>query len=262
MTLWFGKVVGGFFGLSTGGPAGFVMGLIIGHILDQAFKNAISPESRDSAQPDSVPELFFKGTFLAMGQLAKADGRVSESEIQAATHVMNQMGLQGDNRMRAIEYFNQGKQRDIDTDLHALQTVFVSRSNLAVMFIEIQLSVAYADGNLSASEMLVLKRMCKAVGISAMQFSWIHNRMKAAHSSGGQRARKNSQSELKNAYAVLGVDESIGDDELKKAYRKLMSQHHPDKLLSKGLPEQMIQLAKEKTQQIQSAYDVVKKHRK
>ena len=71
----------------------------------------------------------------------------------------------------------------------------------------------------------------------------------------------NLRQQLANAYAVLGVKADTPDDELKKTYRKLMSQHHPDKLLAKGLPEEMMKLAKEKTQEIQTAYDLIKKSR-
>jgi DnaJ like chaperone protein len=101
--------------------------------------------------------------------------------------------------------------------------------------------------------------------VSALQFELIHNRVRASQEQ--FRGRFNDQfqhsgNELKVAYGVLGVTENATDAELKKAYRRLMSQHHPDKLVAKGLPEEMMRIAKEKTQEIQTAYDKVKKSRK
>ena len=133
------------------------------------------------------------------------------------------------------------------------------------MFVEIQLSMAYADGTLSHEEKQILNNVCRILGISALQFEFIGARARASQDQ--FRGQFNDQfrasgSELKTAYAVLGVKKDVTDSELKKAYRRLMSQHHPDKLVAKGLPEEMMTLAKEKTQEIQTAYDKVKKARK
>ncbi|PCI49717.1 MAG: co-chaperone DjlA [Thalassobium sp.] len=291
MNFWFGKLTGAVIGLFSGGPFGLLIGAFAGHLFDQTIsKNLLgkqesewtqgSPERRpfkdskgSSKQNARVQEVYFATVFRVMGCIAKADGRVSEREIAAATTIMDQMGLTGDQRQKAIGLFTEGKgmNYDLAPDLKSLSAACRDRDDLIQMFVEIQLSVAYADGQLSRDEKQLFSQICKALGVGAFQFEWIHNRVRAGARSqqsqgraGGrqQAPRTNKTSELNDAYAILGVKSSVADAELKKAYRRLMSEHHPDKLIAKGLPESMMRLAKEKTQEIQTAYDKIRKHRR
>ena len=156
---------------------------------------------------------------------------------------------------------------DIEGALRAFREV-AGASTLIPMFLEIQLSAAYADGGLSPAEQAVFKQVCSILGVGNFAFDQIHKRFIAqreyyqqnGYHSGGNRP--SSGMDLKRAYDVLGVSESASDAEVKKAYRKLMSEHHPDKLVAKGLPEEMMEVAKEKTQEIQGAYDQVRSARK
>ena len=266
--IWAGKLTMTTVGLLSGGPTGAIVGLIAGHLIDSAINHAL--HGRTLAHQGSglsrvaIQAVFFQATFRTMGRLAKVDGRVSELEIAAATHVMDQMHLRGDQRQQAIECFNQGKQPDYDLsdDLQRLKQALSQHGTLAQMFLEIQLSVAYADGQLSVAERRLFERLCRALDISAFQFEWIHTRVKAARHAGKQQSARSQQQSLTAAYDILGVKDSVTDAELKQAYRRLMSQHHPDKLHAKGLPDEMIRLAKEKTQQIQQAYDQIRKARR
>ena len=286
MKIWLGKITGATFGLFSGGLFGIVIGLIAGHLLDQFIeRNILGITQQSGDQPSGslqmqIQQIFFRTTFRVMGRIAKADGRVSNEEIEAAQQIMTQMGLSDDMRKQAIQFFTEGKDADFDLapDLRRLKEALKHQSSLSQMFLEIQLSVAYSDGELSLEERRIIDRVCRDLGISAFQFEWIHSRVKAAMAGGwsgsngaqgsgsnaGSRGRRGQSrsSELATAYAVLGVKSSVTDDKLKKEYRKLMSQHHPDKLVAKGLPPEMMKLAKEKTQEIQTAYDKIRQARK
>lgn len=285
MKIWLGKITGATIGLFSGGPFGIIIGMIAGHLFDQFIERNMlgiqnqgssSPANGDSSLQLQIQQVFFRTTFRVMGRIAKADGQVSNEEIEAAQNIMTQMGLSGDMRQQAIEYFTEGKNIDFDLapDLRRLKEALSHQTSLSQMFLEIQLSVAYSDGKLTLEERRVLDRICRDLGISAFQFEWIHSRVKAAiaggwsssQNTGGRsergRGRQSRSSDLATAYAVLGVKADVSDKDLKKEYRRLMSQHHPDKLVAKGLPAEMMKLAKEKTQEIQTAYDKVREARK
>jgi len=260
---WTGKIIGAFVGLLAGGPLGLLLGALVGNAFDQIYARQESASGKRGASQNA----FFRVTFLIMGQLAKSDGRVSESEIEQARFIMDQMGLNEAQRLEAIDYFNEGKSPhlDLNKELEYFVRAVGHRGSLIQMFLEILLSMAYADGQLSLQEKYILDRVCRTLGISALQFELIHNRVRASQEQFRGRFNdqfKHSGDELKIAYGVLGVSENATDAELKKAYRRLMSQHHPDKLVAKGLPEEMMRIAKEKTQEIQTAYDKIKKSRK
>lgn len=259
--IWAGKLIGAFVGLLTGGPFGLFIGLLAGNAFDRMYAQKIAPPE---AGRDESQSIFFRVTFLTMGQLAKSDGRVSEQEIDQARFIMNQMGLNERQRKEAIKLFTEGKEQayDLTPDLERFNRAVGSRGSLVQLFLEIQLTLAYADGELSISEKRLLDKICRTLGVSALQFQYIHTRVRAAQAQYRQRNQHNGVNELQNAYGVLGVSSGATDAEVKKAYRKLMSEHHPDKLVSKGLPEEMMQIAKEKAQEIQTAYDVVRKARK
>ncbi len=261
--IWAGKLIGAFIGFVTGKWFGLLLGLLVGNAFDQMYARQRKPESiRAEGQ-----NIFFRVTFLTMGQLAKSDGRVTEQEIDQARVIMDQMGLNEAQRKEAIRYFSEGKSPEFDLmpELQRFLRAVGHRGSLIQLFLEIQLSIAYADGQLTISEKRLLDRVCRVLGISALQFEYIHARVRASREQYRGQFNKdfsNGKNELMIAYGILGVESSASNQEIKKAYRKLMSQHHPDKLVAKGLPEEMMKIAKEKTQEIQSAYDKIIKSRK
>ncbi len=257
---WWGKIIGGGFGFMLGGPLGALMGMAAGHQFDKGL-HAVDLEPGNT---ERVQLAFFTATFSVMGYLAKVDGKVSRSEIQMAENIMAQMNLNASQRSTAIDLFNQGKQDDFPLDDILLQfkQECHRRTNLLQMFLEILIATAYADNKLDKTEHEALQYISRNIGFSAAQFERLINMVSAQQQYSQRPATASPKATLSQAYAVLGVDREISDSSLKKTYRRLMSQHHPDKLVAKGLPEEMIKLANEKTAEIKSAYDLIKNSRK
>jgi DnaJ like chaperone protein len=259
---WWGKAIVGAFGFIVGGPLGALMGVAFGHNFDRRM---IGIEQSDwtsgGVDQDRVQAAFFTATFSVMGYIAKADGKVTRDEIRLAEEVMRQLGLDGEMRESAKKLFNEGKSEDfpIDEILDQFKSELKHRTTLVQMFLEIQLQAAYADGVMDASEEKALVHICQRLGIPLSQLKRMEEMLKAGF--GGQRQKSSTQGSLSDAYAIVGVENTVSDAELKKAYRRLMSQHHPDKLVAKGLPDEMIKDATAKTQQIKAAYEQIRKTR-
>lgn len=261
---WWGKLLGGSFGYMLGGPLGALLGAAIGHKFDSGITDFSRFENLRAGNTERIQTAFFTTSFLVMGHLAKADGRVSESEIAQAKFIMDQMQLTADQRKAAIALFNEGKGEDFD--LHAVIAQFKRecgrRRNLEQMFLEIVITTAMADGELDPIEHEILLSICKQLGFSKVALDKIIQMLQAQQQySGGSAGQQPHYNSIEDAFKVLGVDPKASDGEVKKAYRKLMSQHHPDKLVARGLPEEMLKIATEKTQEIKAAYEQIKQSR-
>jgi len=263
---WWGKLLGGTFGYLLAGPLGALIGVALGHNFDKGLGRTLRGHFEPGAQ-ERVQTAFFTTLFSVMGHLAKADGRVSRDEIQLARDVMRRMNLNEQMSEAAIGLFNQGKQADfplLDV-LRQFRQECHRRRNLMQMFVEILMHAAYADGKLDSAERGVLEQVRQELGFSTREFQHIEALVRNARHFGGGgfggETTASHQVSLREAYEILGVKETVSDAEVKKAYRRLMNQHHPDKLVAKGLPEEMIKLATEKTQEIKKAYDLVKEAR-
>lgn len=256
---WWGKAIGSGVGFMMGGPLGAIIGATFGHRIDQGLGGASRLNIGDTERTQAA---FFSATFSLMGYLAKADGKVSASEISMVEQVMSNMRLLPEQRKAAIALFNQGKQDDfpIADILDQFRRECHRRSNLLQMFLEILISTALADGVLHPAEKKALYYMAQQLGFNAAYVDQLIN-MVGAQQHYADDSHQASAS-IDDAYMVLGIDASATDAEMKRAYRRLMSQHHPDKLVSKGLPEEMIRLATKKTQEINAAYKQIKQSRK
>jgi DnaJ like chaperone protein len=246
---WNGIVFGALIGfLITRSAWGAVLGAVIGYLLDpKAGVHAAAPHDT------SIPDEFFRTTFEIMGHVAKSDGRVSEAEIDAAQKVMRELNLSAANVAAAIACFRTGKAPGYDAELsiERLRESCGWRHGLLRAFVELQLRAALAGNGLSAPARKTLSRIAGRLGLSALEFAHLEASVRARQSHGGAES-------LAECYAELEVDPGISDQELVKAYRRQMSRHHPDKLVANGLPESMAQMAKEKTQRIQEAYEGIR----
>lgn len=254
-----------------GGPLGALLGVALGHNFDKGLQ-ALPDDSRfGSGDRERVQTAFFTATFAVMGRVAKADGHVSQAEIRLAEAVMAEMSLDAAQRKAAINLFNEGKSEafDLDAVVEQFRRECHGRSTLIQMFVEIQLQAAYADGQMDKAEDRLLLDVCRLLGISELDYRRLERMIRAERGYRGGAGAGSSQSRppprsgptLDEAYQVLGVAKSASDAEVKRAYRRLLSQHHPDKLVSKGLPEEMMKIAAQKTHEIRQAYERVKEAR-
>jgi DnaJ like chaperone protein len=211
----------------------------------------------------AVQQVFFETTFLVMGHLAKADGRVSEEEIQAARTVMHHMRLRPEDVKRAIDLFAIGKQPDtkIEDQVAALRDACSRHPELIRTFLEIQMELALSKGSISPAERKVLWRVADTLGVGRVELAQLEAMLRARRSFGHDQSSQQQTNALEQAYKALGIESGATDPEVKKAYRRLMNQHHPDKLVARGLPDSMMEVAKERTREIRSAYEMVKAHR-
>ena len=258
---WWGKALGGAFGFMIGGPLGALMGIAFGHSFDRGLGAISGAEGK--ADQERIQAAFFTATFSVMGHIAKADGRVTAEEIKLAETIMDKLGLSAEMRESAKKLFNEGKSPEfpIAEVMDQFRRETHRRTTLYYMFLEIQLQAAYADGVMHPAERAMLVDICSHLGIAVSQLDRLEEMLRAGFGRAGYDP-ETDKTTLEDAYRIMGVSESINDAELKKTYRRLMSQHHPDKLVARGLPEQMIEDATEKTQQIKAAYELIRKSRK
>ena len=260
---WWGKLIGGYVGFALGGPIGALLGAALGHNFDKDASTQTS--SAFIGQQNRSQAAFFTATFSVMGHICKVDGRVTPDEISTARMIMSQMSLSPAQRDAAIALFNGGKKHDFPLEdvLEQLKSELGLSKNIKRVFVEIQCSAAYADGVLHLSEKKLLEKICRFIGFSEYELNSILAAISAqTHHHNSSRNGKLGKMQIDDAYTILSINPGANDSEVKRAYRKLISQHHPDKLISKGLPEEMMKIATQKTQEIRAAYECVMDERK
>ena len=260
---WWGKILGGIFGYLVNGPFTALLGVLLGHALDSlGAVNRKKAAHRQKVSAYAARANYFSATFSVMGHVSKVDGHVSADEIRVATLVMDRMSLTRSQREKAISLFNHGKKSEfpIDRILKKLRGACLTHKNLLRMFMEIQIMAAMADGDLSSVERRLLLQISEHLGILRMEYQRIEDRVRVTMKVAGKEEVNeytHSEKALHNAYTFLGIKKDVSDREIKKAYRRLLSKHHPDKLVSKGLPEEMLKHASQQTHEIRQAYEVI-----
>lgn len=258
---WWGTLAGGAFGFMVGGPLGALLGAALGSNFDKGLNQAGRAQGAPRGDRMRVQTAFFTATFSVMGHVCKADGRVTQDELRVAARIMEEMELSPPQQEAARALFNEGKQPgfDLSAVLFQFRQETGRRSTLRRMFIEILCFAAYGDGELHGAERRLLRRVCEEIDFALDELEAILAAVGAEvhHRAQAQGAAPIS---LADACSVLGVEQDASVAEIKKAYRRLLSRHHPDKLAAKGLPEEMMKMAGQRTHEIRQAYERLKAH--
>jgi len=277
---WTGKVVGALLGFATGlGPVGAVVGLVIGHAYDERMAAGDDDDTPPPGDLATVRAVFFRTTFQVMGFVAKSDGRVSEREVAAAREMFRELRLDEAQMRDAIAGFTAGKQPgfSLDAALAELGRACGRRHDLLRVFLEVQMRAALLGNGMQGQSRAWLGRIAQALGVSGLEFAHLEALLRlqgygggfarpgyapgGTDGSGRQPPPPPRPRPLEEAYEVLGIGPDAPDAEVKRAYRRQMSQNHPDKLVARGLPESMLEMAKQKTQTIQAAYERIREAR-
>jgi DnaJ like chaperone protein len=202
-----------------------------------------------------------EATFATMGALCKADGVVTRDEIAVTEQLFVRLGLSAEQKAAAKAAFNRGKAPDFDLDAEVSSFARSARGSAALfqLFLQLQLAVVAADGQIHPAEREMLVRVARGLGLGDRDVARLEALLRGA-AAGGSAAASGPppQQRLDDAYTALGVEPTATPTEIKRAYRKLMSENHPDKLAAKGLPENLRQLAEERAREINAAYELVK----
>ncbi|HEX7082430.1 MAG TPA: co-chaperone DjlA [Gammaproteobacteria bacterium] len=245
-------------GLLVGGFRGLVIGAVIGWLISSVTRHALQQGlTVDQAR-------FLDATFAVMGALSKADRVVTRDEIRAAESLFVRLRLSPEQREAAKAAFNRGKAPgfDLDAEVAGVRAAARGRPYLLRLFLQVQLMAVAADGALHPDEHRMLVRVARGLGMTERDVAQLEALLRAA--AGGPSAGPGApppRARLDDAYAALGLTPSASVAEIKRAYRRLVSQNHPDKLAGRGLPESMRVLAEEKTREINAAYDLIKEAR-
>lgn len=260
---------------------GIIIGAIIGFLLFHGFVGALIggvlgwllTASQRAARPRTSFDQAVEPLFALLGAVAKADGRVSEAEIAIAQRLMDRMGLSTEQRRHAAASFNAGKQSDFNLDaaLARLRTWTGGRRDHAITILDVVVEIVLAEGA-GEAKMQILRRLAAALRISEMElmalmamkgYAWTppgggQHRWGGAQG-GGQYTPPRRETSGPDPYVVLGIQRDADDRAIKRAYRKLISEHHPDRL--GDLPENLRKDAEARASEINAAYERIKAER-
>jgi DnaJ like chaperone protein len=270
---WGWKIFGAFLGLIFMGPIGLIVGVFIGHLLDMGlFTNFLRNQAYHRFNPGSNQnDAFFQSIFPLMGYLAKSDGRVSEAEVAVAKKIMGNMSLNATLQARAVQLFNNGKEAGFSPNLciERLRQRYRQQPTVLRLCHDVLQQVARADGlSVHPQKAATLNQLAQALGAMPFNFNFqdfdfgqFGDRFRQQQHSYSNYSRAAPQATHANPYKILGINSTATNAEIKKSYRRLMSKYHPDKLASKNLPKEEIAKATEKTQEIKSAYEQLRRNR-
>ena len=231
MSVW-GKISGAGAGFLFGGPVGALVGAVAGHFIFDCEADA--------------GVTFTIAVIALAGKMAKADGSVSDAELEAFARVFR-VPPQEETHVRRI--FNLARQDVAGYEAYAEQIAKLFVGNPAILedVLDGLFEIAKADGVLHPAEAAFLERTAEIFGFAPNEF----RRIRASHFA----------PELSDPYVILGVSYVASAEEIKKTYRRLVRENHPDSLMARGVPQEFEKLANDKLAAINAAYEALQKER-
>ena len=261
---WLGMLIGSYVGGSAlgGGPLfrllGAIAGAVVGSKAEDKIRGGRRSRSGASIDPRGRSMVFCASVAAMLAKMAKADGHVSRTEIAGVEAAFRRLGFTSAARRYAIEVFRRAKDDRHTIYQYALDfAAAVDSVEVRELFYEILWDIAGSDGHISRTELLILQRIPRALGIRLDWYAYFASQRLGERSAG----RSASRDPLKDAYAVLGASADDSTDELKRKYRELAKKNHPDALRAQGLPEEMVGKATERMSRINEAWAVIKEAR-
>ena len=246
---WLGKIVGGTLGFALGGPLGAIAGAALGHTFDASHEPYYQDARRRLSHHEQSQMTFFVATFSMLAKLAKVDGHISPEEIQTIEDFMaRDLNLNPESKRFAAQVFETAINSPMSFQDFASQFYqnFQRQPQLLDLMIDVLFRLSIADGSLSPSEENLIKSAATIFNFGERKYKELKSRYAP---------------DFERHYAILGTDSKATNEEIKKQYRKLVKEYHPDMVASKGLPEEFTKFANDKFREIQEAYDTVKQER-
>jgi DnaJ like chaperone protein len=262
-TPYWGKLAGVMAGLATGRVWLALIGLIVGHQFDRGLAGRGFGHRKANDRVAQVPADLVRSLFQTMGFLAKSDGRVSEEEIRAARVLMHRLSLGPSEIRQSVDWFEQGKSPSfgLHDNLRKLRRDTVRHRELRLTFVRLLLEVALSKKSLHRRERAALWTICSELDISRVELAQLEAMLRAQMGFRRSTAGGVDTERVTSAYAVLGVNRSSTNEEIKKAYRRLMNKNHPDKLAGAGSDNALASAAAKRTREIRGAYEMLKARR-
>ena len=261
--MYWGKIIGTVAGLATLKPWFAVLGLFLGHQFDRGFADRYRSFEKQGADIGRVSDDFVRALFQTMGHLAKIDGRVTQEEIRAARMIMHRLGLSPAHVRRAIAWFDDGKQPGFPFVQKIREARRVSIRNAAqrMMFVRLLLEVVLAKDAVKKEERGLIWTVCIELDVGRVELAQLEAMIRAQKGFRHSPAGDADAARVRGAYEALGMSPDASNDEIKKAYRRLMNRNHPDKIAGSNPGATAIAEAERRTREVRSAYEMLKARR-
>ncbi len=262
MNYW-GKIIGGLAGLATGRPWLVLLGVFLGHQFDRGFADWFSQFRAEGQGTFKVPEGFARALFQVMGHIAKSDGRVTDDEIRAARALMRRLNMGPTHIRRAIAWFSEGKEAGfpLQSTVRQLRAQYARQSELRSLFIRLLMEVSLSKNRLQRVERNIIWSVFQELDISRVEMAQVEAMLRAQRGFRRSPQGDTDAAKVSRAYGTLGIERSATNDEVKRAYRRLMNKHHPDKIAASRPDAGTVDEAERQTREIRSAYDLLKTRR-